>query len=349
MKNVVNYVIITLGKFGVRCRKNMNYTIRKLRHPEDYATVAPLLNLVWAEPTTAERLQEDEEKIPPGQLHYNEDGKLMGWDRPKWVAEDEDGRVVAYAIAWRAPWTEPGSLIQTLIVHPDVRGNGIGGALYATLLKWALEVKATRLIDNLRDSDERSITFAERHGYVKERHSFESVLDLGSWEQGDELSASIEEAELSGIRFVTLAEEPGEESERKLHELYKVTHPDIPGYSGDFPWFEEWKKWSIDLPGFRPECNHIAKDGDRYVGVVTLHHNEQTQAMYHEYTGVLPEYRGRGIALALKLLGIRSALASGAPYLKTHNDSMNGPMLHINRDLLGFQAEPGYYKMVREL
>jgi len=68
--------------------------------------------------------------------------------------------------------------------------------------------------------------------------------------------------------------------------------------------------------------------------------------MYHEYTGVLPEYRGRRIALSLKLLAVRTAQACGAPYLRTHNDSMNGPMLRINRDLIGFRAEPGYYKMV---
>ncbi|WJH35453.1 hypothetical protein N6H14_05325 [Paenibacillus sp. CC-CFT747] len=78
------------------------YTIRKMRQPDDYAAVAPLVNLIWAEPTTAERLREDEEKIPPGKLHY-EEGRLMGWDRPKWVAEDETGQVIGYATAWRAP------------------------------------------------------------------------------------------------------------------------------------------------------------------------------------------------------------------------------------------------------
>lgn len=327
----------------------MKITIRKLRHPDDYAAVAPLLNLIWSEPTTAERLRDDEDKIPPGQLHYNEDGKLMGWERPKWVAEDESGRVVAFAISWRAPWMEPGVLRHTLVVHPEVRGNGIGRALYATVLEWAREVKASSLVDYMKESDEKSLAFAKRRGYVKERHSFESVLDLKSCEIDEKLGAAIGEAERNGIRFVTLAEEPGEENERKLHELYKVTHFDIPGYSGDYPWFEEWKKWSLDVPGIRPEWIHIAKDGERYVGVVALLRNEQTQAMYHEYTGVLPAYRGRRIALALKLLGIRSALATGAPYLRTHNDSLNAPMLRINRDLLGFRAEEGEYKMVREL
>ncbi|MDD9271653.1 GNAT family N-acetyltransferase [Paenibacillus sp. GCM10023248] len=324
------------------------FRIRPLRHPDDFAAVAPLLNTIWSEPTTAERLQLDEENIPPGKLHYNEEGELMGWDRPKWVAEDERGQVVAYAIAWRAPWTEPGTLSHTVVVHPERRGQGIGSALYDTLLQWALEVKASRLIDYMRESDERSLDFARRRGYVQERHTFESVLDLAVFD-GETLFDAIQQAEQSGIRLITLADEPGEASERKLHELYQVTHPDIPGYSGSFPWFEEWKKWTIGQAGVRPEWIHIAKDGDKYVGVVTLQQNEQTRAMYHEYTGVLPEYRGRRIALALKMLGVRTARSCGVPYLRTHNDSMNGPMLRINRDLIGFRAEPGNYKMVREL
>ncbi|NIK71337.1 MULTISPECIES: GNAT family N-acetyltransferase [unclassified Paenibacillus] len=325
----------------------MNFTIRKLRQPEDFQAVAPLVNLVWSEPTTAERLQEDEDKIPPGQLHYNEQGELMGWDRPKWVAEHENGQIIAYAIAWRAPWTEPGALIHTLIVHPEFRGKGVGTAIYGALHAWAQEVKASRLMNyNMKETDESSLAFAEKRGYIRERLTFESVLDLGEYAADERQLASIGDAERSGIRFVTLAEEPGEDNERKLHELYQITHRDIPGYTGEYPWFEEWKKWTLGLPGVRPEWIHIAKDGERYVGVVSLQHNEQTGAMYHEYTGVLPQYRGRRIALALKLLGMQSAKAAGAPYLRTHNDSANIPMLRVNRDLMGFRAEPGSYKIV---
>ncbi len=326
----------------------LDYHVRRMDRTEEYTAIVPLLNLIWSEPTTAERMKQEEDSIPPGELHYNEDGKLMGWDRPQWVAEDEQGQTVAYAIAWRAPWTEPGALICNLVVNPSNRGLGIGRALYDTMHGWATEVKASRLITYIKETDADSLAFAERRGSAKERHTFESVLELSSFD-GGELDHSIEDAERGGIRFVTLADEPGEANERKLHELYKTTHPDIPGYDGDFPWFEEWKKWSIGMPSVRDEWIHIAKDGDRYVGVVTLQQNDQTQAMYHEYTGVLQEYRGRRIALALKLLGVRTAMACGVPYLRTHNDSMNAPMLRINRDLLGFRAEPGQYKMVQEL
>lgn len=324
-----------------------NFTIRPLRS-EDYPAAASLLNLIWSVPTTAMQLQAEEESIPPGQLHYNDDGQLMGWDRPKWVAENEQGEVIGYTIIWRAPWSEPGNLHLTLIVHPEERGRGAGRALYEEASLWARQVKASSMVCFMKEDDEASLGFAQRRSYIRERHTFESVLDLSSF-ASEALFPCIGTAEQSGIQFVTLADEPGEESERKLHELYRITHQDIPGFNEDFPWFEEWRKWNLDIPGVRPEYVHIAKDGERYVGVVTLQQNEQNDAMYHQYTGVLPEYRGRRLGLALKLMGIRTARAAGAASLRTHNDSMNAPMLRINRDLLGFIAVPGNYKMVRTL
>lgn len=325
----------------------ITYTIRQMRKPDDYEAVAELINFIASEPTSGKLLEEDDAKIPPGQLDYNEEGKLTGWDHPKWVAEDTQGQIIAYAHVWRAPWTEPGELMFTLVVRPEERMNGVGRAIYNEVERWSTEVKASRLTNYMRDNDAASLAFAERRGYVRERHTFESVLELATFDGGNLLGA-ISAAQSTGIEFVTLADEPGEANERKLHELYRSTHLDIPGFSGSFPWFEEWKKWSVDQPGVRPEWIHIAKDGERYVGVVTLQQNEQTQAMYHEFTGVLREYRGRHIALALKLLAIQTAVSCRVPYLRTHNDSMNVPMLRINRDLLGFRAEPGSYKMVLE-
>ena len=70
--------------------------------------------------------------------------------------------------------------------------------------------------------------------------------------------------------------------------------------------------------------------------------------MYNMFTGVQRAYRGRGIALALKLLTIRCARSFSARYVRTHNDSENGPMLAINRKL-GYQPEPGLYRVVRDL
>ena len=77
--------------------------IRKLQQPDDFAAVAPLLNLIWSEPTTADQLNEDEYKIPPGRAAFTmEEERQLNRDGidPNGCGErDEHGKVVAYAIA----------------------------------------------------------------------------------------------------------------------------------------------------------------------------------------------------------------------------------------------------------
>ncbi len=65
---------------------------------------------------------------------------------------------------------------------------------------------------------------------------------------------------------------------------------------------------------------------------------------HNDMTGVRREYRGRGIALALKLLAIRFARSVGAQEITTSNDSLNAPMLAVNRKL-GYQPQNGQYKL----
>ena len=74
---------------------------------------------------------------------------------------------------------------------------------------------------------------------------------------------------------------------------------------------------------------------------------ENSNSIYNMFTGVEPTWRGRGIALALKLLAIACARRHGAEHISTNNDSENTPMLAVNRKL-GYQPEPGYYRMLRE-
>jgi hypothetical protein len=50
----------------------------------------------------------------------------------------------------------------------------------------------------------------------------------------------------------------------------------------------------------------------------------------------------------MKLRSIRYAKAAGAVYIRTNNDSENGPMLAINRKL-GYQSQPGLYRLIKDL
>ena len=72
--------------------------------------------------------------------------------------------------------------------------------------------------------------------------------------------------------------------------------------------------------------------------------------MHNMLTGVDRAYRGRKIAQALKLQTILYAKACGADSIATQNDSVNAPMLAINRKLGYVRQEGlGHYGLVREL
>lgn len=323
----------------------MSYIIRKIRTPDDYASIAEILGYVFSEPTTAENLADEDAKIPDtGSLWINEDGLLAGFDRYRLVAVNEKGEIVGYGISWRAPWTEAGELNHLLAVHPDYRKQGIGRALYKELENWAVLNGASKLNYEVNDHEASSITFAEHRGFEQERHLFESVLELPNDSLGSMYSLP-----QSSIVIKPLSEMEESDAERKLYELYKVTSRDIPGISGDYFDFSEWKKWTLELPGARPEYVLIALDEDRFVGVAHLLHQSSTQSMYHEYTGVDKAYRGRGIGFALKMSAVKLAEQLNIKYLRTNNDSLNHPMLHINRDLLGYKPVPGRYKTVKAL
>jgi len=60
------------------------------------------------------------------------------------------------------------------------------------------------------------------------------------------------------------------------------------------------------------------------------------------------EYRGRGLAQALKLQTVLLGKRAGLRYIRTNNDSKNTPMLAVNRKL-GYRPSPGILRLVCEL
>jgi len=62
---------------------------------------------------------------------------------------------------------------------------------------------------------------------------------------------------------------------------------------------------------------------------------------------VLPEYRGRGIAQALKLLLIRFVMQNDRSIIRTFNDVTNPPMIAIN-EKAGFRQGERFYRVRRK-
>ncbi|MFF2890232.1 GNAT family N-acetyltransferase [Paenibacillus sp. NPDC057967] len=327
----------------------MSFCIRELQLPHDYKQLAVLLSGYWSEPTSAERLEEDDRKLyEVGATWKDENGLLAGYDRTRRVAVNANDDIIGYVWAWRAPWTEPGYIYITLVVAPESREQGIGDALLRHAYDWAEQLGASALMSEVWDDHPQALTFAKQRSFQIERHAYQSVLQLK--DTSLELMEVEPEAILAcnGLRLLTLAEEPGEESERKLYELGCATLRDVPSFLGDVPDFIEWKKWNLQVDGFTPELVLIAADGDRFVGMTNVLYNTTTNGLYHEFTGVDRAYRGKKVALALKLETIRAGKRRGADYVRTDNDSMNAPILTINRKL-GYVPLRGNYRIVSSM
>lgn len=310
----------------------MTFTLRPVQVPADYPRMAALLSKTSGDPVTAEQLQRND--------------TLWGGDgiRRRTVAVTSDGFVAGFGTVRHNSGQKPGRFWAKVMVEPGYRGRGMGTALLADLEGFAREQGATRFETMVKEDEPASLAFARAHGYVTDRHLFESWLDLSTFDEA-RFAGVVERVAASGIRIFPLSEAADEAGLRRFYDLVWATAADTPGYDmASPPPYETWGTQVLKGPDTRLDCLLVAADGDRWVGEMMMLVNKVDGSILNGGTGVLAEYRGRGIALALKLAGIRIARAIGAHHMKTQNDSENAPMLAVNRKL-GYVPVPGYYEM----
>lgn len=247
---------------------------------------------------------------------------------------EEGGRAVGYAHIERFDYFDAGDFSVTVAVTPCARGTGHGETLLEVAEILALSHGASAFVASIRDSEAEARRFTERHGYETERHSFSSELDLTAF-------VPPEVAAPSGVTFESFADTDGSESAmRRLFDINERGSNLVPDQGRPF---EQFRKDVFEATWFRPEGQIFAvKDGE-YVGIAAVGEIAPGH-FYHMNTGVLPEFRGRGIATALKLRAIEAASRMGGRLVTTHNDSQNAPMLAINRKL-GYVPRPGRFHL----
>src|SRR5437879_8986843 len=112
---------------------------------------------------------------------------------------------------------------------------------------------------------------------------------------------------------------------------------------------KDWEIYSLKNPQLLPEGYFLAKDGSNYVGMSDVHRiDAELSVLSQDDTGVMREYRGRGIATALKLKVIEFGKKNGYRTIKTWNESSNNPILAINIKL-GFKRQVGWIMMEKIL
>ncbi|MGW4895462.1 GNAT family N-acetyltransferase [Kitasatospora sp. NPDC004240] len=307
-------------------------SIRALRTPDDYPSLARLLG------TSAGELAAQDAALPRSNaLELDGEQQLTGHGRVRLLAVSAGDEALGFATAWRAPWTPPGDLASTAILaegQPDSLYSELVGALE----QWATSTGATRLLGELPDDEPGRLRLLLERGHVVDAHLLGAETDLVAGEPPS----------LPGIALGTLATDPAPDAAARLHELYRLTLPDNPGFVDALPDLATWRAEVLDGPACRPDWVFTAHAGAALVGVTAVQHTEQRDTAYVDYTAVHPDWRGRGLARALKLTAARRLAAAGIRRLRTEVEAGNAPMLAVNA-ALGYRLLPGHRRMVRLL
>ena len=245
----------------------------------------------------------------------------------------------------------PRKFMVNLLVDPPLQRKGIGRAIYDRISNELVNLNAIVAWSMNKEDIPVRVDFFRKRGFYEKQRLWESRLDLTTTDTL-QFREYLENASKQGITFTTLAveQQKGPDALKKIHELVQLIMADMPREAPFTPvTYEQWEALALRNPRLVPEGFIIAQDGSKYIGLSNVLRNEtQPQLLNQDDTGVIREYRSRGIATALKLKITEYALANHYTTIKTWNDSSNAPMLAVNTKL-GFKRKVGWIMMEKIL
>ncbi|MET8911766.1 GNAT family N-acetyltransferase [Micromonospora sp. NPDC004551] len=254
-------------------------------------------------------------------------------DWAAWVAE-ADGQVVGWVSAYRNSHTSAANVgeVSTLHVHPEHRLRGVGTALLNAALAHLRRIGTKRL---LTGSQPESLPFARRHGFTPSRELRYSALDLRPTPPMPEPPP--------GVRLLTATEvDP-----RRIHRVDAEASVDEPGdVPTDALGYDLWHHEVWDNPGLDRDASTVVEVDGTPVAISLV--KRDGDRMWSDFTGTIPEHRGRGLARLAKEAALHRAAASGVRTAYTSNDEANAPMLAVNARL-GYRPVASQWSCVRDL
>lgn len=237
----------------------------------------------------------------------------------------------------------PSNVVWIAIV-PDHQRKGLGTLLMNDVIA---QSDSKELISRVGDTNTAGLAFCEKYDFKPYLHMVNLELDLTAWDDSA-LASLLHEATAHGIAFKTYADfGDTPDSRQRLYTLNKALSATIPRAEPQpFADFDTYVERRLLPAPYVHDGIFLAVAGDQWIGMsqVSLHDGYA----FNEMTGVLPEYRGQGVAQTLKLLSTRFAKGKGYRVLKTFNDVSNAPMIAVN-EKLGFRRGVSFYQLRRTM
>ena len=250
----------------------------------------------------------------------------------------EDGELAGYGGAANSRYElVPGRFHLQVRVLPDRRHRGLGRAIASHLDAWLHDRSPEALVGQTdgRDEGER---FARARGFAQIEQRHEQRLSPSAFDASPGAAgclAATHRCAAEGVRITTLEALRASgvaNLERRLYALDTEVMADEPtALAGQQVTFEAWVEEF--LSDRDPSGVVVAMHADELIGL-TIHWTESA-AILIATTGVSAQWRGHGIAKALKLASVEHARRVGLP-LRTMNNAANEPILELNK-LCGFE------------
>jgi mycothiol synthase len=261
-----------------------------------------------------------------------------------WLAE-LDERPVGYARAYRYIGEyHPRKWNLTVGVEANSRGQGIGRLLNEVAEKFVIEKEPISIATRVSEDNDIALDYALRLGYREVKRDFESILHLGKL-----VIKAMDPGPIAGVNIICATEFNHPAGRKEWHALFEVVRLDVPRVEPPVRLsLEEFEHYVLDDPEFLWAASFIALAEGRMIGFSGLYRAPAEGLADQWLTAVHKNFRGRGIARALKAAATRRAIEMGFWRIRTNNDTRNTAMLAIN-DGMGYERLPGTITLVRRV
>ena len=246
-----------------------------------------------------------------------------------------------------------GSQFVGMTVLAPHRRRGIGSALLGAFEEEARRRKVPKVLAGANEGEKFAVDWARGHGYREIGRRIASYLELAKFEPA-QFAEALDRARAAGIRITSFADnlEPRDAAaqEQWWRELYAAEAP----MWEDIPFAVPTPHWPYDRfyeAGTSGQLMHdlslVAYAGDEIAGFTTTGKSKD-QDGWTWMTGTARQYRGRGVARALKVEMLTRAKRKGLRAIGTTNDEPNKSMRGINAKL-GYQMLPAHVELEKPL